>query len=745
MHMETVYYAKSKLPNGAQPLAAEHLRAVSKLAADYGKTVGMAEQARVAGLLHDFGKYSDAFQAVLRGLLQNVDHAVCGAALLMLIRAGKLNATERSVLEAVNAHHAGLMDYGLLEPLLRQTIMGVPHLTVNDGKTPALGGKEKYAQAFQRFRDDFPQEQLRIPKWDMPPDSGNLETMLYTRMLYSCLVDADYSVSAGEGDADYFERIKQPPLDAKACLERLYQFRDQIRQKARGDHPVNRIRNQVFEACGEMGTHAPGGLFTLTAPTGTGKTLALLHFALKHALAAGKERIIVVLPFLTLAEQNGAVYEKIMPTVLTDHSQSRMGESLRELSGKWNGPFIITTSVKFFETLFAKEPGDCRKLHSLANSIVIFDEAQSLPPHLTGATLKAVNELCRRYRMTMVFSTATQPSFEAIPGLTWVPREILPEGEGYYRQLRRVSVQWRLDSRTDVEEIGREMCEQSSVCGIFNLRRHARQVYELLRQKDQESAFLISTDLCPAHRLRVVETIRQRLAQGQPCRVAATQCIEAGVDLDFRCLYRALAPLDSVIQAAGRCNRNGAPESGRVVIFEPEDARAYPDKDYQNAAMLVKFLVQNGGVDIHDPGDIRRYYRLLLGEAEDKKELTKAIAERNYEQTDRHYRLIDNGGEKLIVPYGPMGREYAALRQTLLHTGMTPALMRQAAPLTVTVFNTGTLEQFAEPVMLHRRGGGQPVPSGYWLLRAQHRECYSDKSGLKLPEEKDSKNFCFMP
>jgi len=220
-------------------------------------------------------------------------------------------------------------------------------------------------------------------------------------------------------------------------------------------------------------------------------------------------------------------------------------------------PFIITTSVKFFESLFSRNPTDCRKLHNLAHSVVIFDEAQSLPPHLTGATLKVVRELCERYQMTMVFSTATQPDFDAIPDVSWKPTEILPENAAYYEELRRVAVDWRLKERVLLPEIAEKMGEQQRVCGIFNLRRHAREVFDSLYAEDPESAFLISTDLCPAHRLRVVGTIRKRLEDGKPCRVAATQCIEAGVDLDFDVLYRALAPLDAIIQAAGRCNRNG--------------------------------------------------------------------------------------------------------------------------------------------------------------------------------------------
>lgn len=739
---QKTYYAKSARMDGSRPTVAQHVDAVAERAAAYGAEAGISGEARLAGLMHDFGKYSEAFQDVLRGARQNIDHAACGAAALWYRWGGKPRGCQRAVIEAVNGHHAGLKDYDSLGALLRASFEGQPYLTVNDGKTPALSGKAEYGRAIRCFQADHPGEPLDCPK-EIPGEPGNLETMLYTRMLFSCLVDADYSVSAWEDDRDYFRNTDAPPLDAGDCLERLYAFRENIRSHSTADPGVNRIRDLVFDKCGACGGAAPGGLFTLTAPTGTGKTLALLHFALRHALANGKRRIIIVLPFLTLAEQNAAAYGKIMPDVLTDHSQSRLGEEMREFTAKWNVPFLITTSVKFFETLFAKAPSDCRKLHNLARSVVVFDEAQSLPPQLTGATLQAVNELCARYQMTMVFSTATQPDFDAIPGLGWKPREILPENPALYEQLRRVEVDWRLNGRIPPEDIAGEMLERESVCGIFNLRRHARTVFERLREEDPESAFLISTDLCPAHRTWVVEQIRGRLAAGKPCRVAATQCIEAGVDLDFRVLYRALAPLDSVIQAAGRCNRNGGLDRGRVVVFEPDDRRLYPDNWYQNAANLVKSLVQSGGVDINDPGDIKRYYSRLFAGARDKKELTKALAGRDFEAVDRHYRLIPDGGEKLIVPYAGLRVEYDVLRAELQKNGITPGLMKQAAPLTITVFDKGDLERFAEPVLLRTRGSRECTPSGCWLLRAQYEECYTDHGGLKLPDTVCSQDFTY--
>ena len=738
-----MYYAKSKRSDGSQPTVAEHLNAVSEYAAVYGEEVGMREQARITGLAHDLGKCGRQFQMVLNHEAQYIDHAASSAALLYWLWK-KVANTKKAVIEAVNGHHTGLSSFDAIDGLLKESFQGRRHITVNEGKTPALNGPEEYTNAYNYFTANYPDERLVVPKWNLSNDVGNLETMLYSRMLLSCLVDADYSVSAWEEDKTYFEATQSPELDAEESLNQLYQFCHQIRNGSEANAGVNDIRNEVFEICGDCGAHQPGGLFTLTAPTGTGKTLALLHFALRHAKATGKRRIIIVLPFLTLAEQNVDVYSKIMSSVLEDHSQSRLGEEKREFASKWNMPFIITTSVKFFETLFSNHPTDCRKLHNLAQSVVIFDEAQSLPPHLTGATLKAVNELCRQYQMTMVFSTATQPDFSAMPDVSWKPTEILPDHARYYEKLRRVTVDWQLKERVPLSDLAGQMLEKESVCAIFNLRRHAREVFERLYEEDPDSAFIISTDLCPAHRLQVVNTIRQRLKEGKACRVAATQCIEAGVDLDFKVLYRALAPLDAIIQAAGRCNRNGRQEMGQVTVFIPDDKRLYPDDWYGNAAEIVSRIAQGSGIDINDPEHIRRYYGELFKDARDQQKLTKAICNRDYAKVDKEYRLIKSEGEKLIVPYSGMMEQYHDICEELKRSGITPGRMRDAAPITVTLYDRGKLEPFAEPVVLRRGHGKETVNSGYWILREQYKYCYTEEGGFKLPDTlKDSLNMIF--
>ena len=484
----------------------------------------------------------------------------------------------------------------------------------------------------------------------------------------------------------------------------------------------------------------------MTAPTGTGKTLALLHFALRHARKTGKKRIIIVLPFLTLAEQNASTYEQIIPEILVDHSQSELPESAWELSSRWSVPFVITTSVKFFEALFSNRPTDCRKLHRIANSIVVFDEAQSLPPEVTTATLKAVKELCDRYDTTMVFSTATQPSFDAIRSLEWTSVEILPDYHRLYDALRRTKVEWHLQNAISLDTIADEMSKQESVCAILNIRHHACKVYERLAQKCGDSVYLLTTDLSPKHRSRIVREIKERIRAGLPCQVVATQCIEAGVDLDFKAMYRALAPLESIIQAAGRCNRNGKFEVGKVVVFIPDEPTLYPDSHYGNAAEIVRRQVAVDGIDINAPEHIDRYYRELFADCRDKRALCEAIDYFDYEKVNREYQLIKDTGVRVIVPYKGEDELYQHIKEELLERGITAALMKQAAPITVNTFVKGELEKWAEPIYYRVKGQRSDQPSGYYVLRAQYEHLYTDEMGLQLNREKhksEDTEFCF--
>lgn len=728
------YYAKSKNPQRHQETVKEHLQKVCLLAREYGDPLGLGEAAALAGAVHDFGKYTQAFQDVLKGLRTGIDHAMGGACFLEGIY--KDWASIRPVVEAVNGHHDGLVAYDVIRDDLHAVADRAKTAHGNGGKDPSIESCEQLSTACNAFKNDFPC--FRPPEQLPVPPSAEFESMLYTRMLFSCLVDADYTASAMNDDRTYLDHAEDDCFAPQTLLEKLYAYRNDIKQHSTADQALNSYRDQVFEQCGKMGSE-PEGLYTLTAPTGTGKTLALLHFALQHCLKHGKKRIIIVLPFLTLAEQSAKTYSQIIPNVLIDHSQSNLPDSARELAARWSSPVIITTSVRFFESLFSDRPTVCRKLHNIANSVVIFDEAQSLPANLTSATLRAVNELCGRYHTTVVFSTATQPDFSARKDLTWVPREIFPENKKMFAALQRVEVEWRIRPGTPLETIAEEMSRCDSVCVIVNLRRHARTIAAALdRLCPADTVFFLTTDLCPAHRSRQIELIRRRLDQKLPCRVVATQCIEAGVDLDFRTMYRALAPLEAIVQAAGRCNRNGRDPMGQVIVFCPKDdsRMPYPDLWYHNAAVTVQEM--SPPFSIHDPEKIRKYYRLLFYGTTDKAELKKAIDARSFEQTAAQYKLIANTGAQIIVPYFGERERYDCIADQLRNWGITGALLKEAAPITVTSF-AKDLKTYAEEIPFARRGrepyGTQATGSNVYLLRPQYRDLYSERLGLHLPEK----------
>lgn len=724
-----IYYAKSILPNGKHPTVREHLEKVSALASQFGEALSMREEAELAGLFHDFGKYSDQFQGVLAGTNHHVDHALPGAVLLKKNweKHPIMNKCGRHIVEAIAGHHDGLRNCLFIEP-------GNPV----PGKTSSIRESKEYMIAQRAFHQDFPMFKLNMLPDQHISISDKVASMLYTRMLFSCLVDADYSVSAGDEDEGYLEKTTDESFDPKELLTRLNTYREGIRKRSKANKKLNAIRDDFYDQCGKAGEENGEGLFTLTGPTGVGKTLALMHFSLRHCLQWNKERIIVVLPFLSLTEQTVKEYGNVVNSILEDTSQAQWTDETKEYSARWSSPVIVTTSVKFFEALFCDQPTDCRKLHHIANSVILFDEAQSLPNKVLGCTLEAVEELCKRYHVTMVFSTATQPNYHTISA-EWQPKEIYPDHIALFQKLKRVNVAWRIKKETPLVDIAREMSEKESVCAIVNLRKHARELFEaMLASCPEDECFFLTTDLCAAHRSHQIQAIKERLKAGMPCRVVATQCIEAGVDLDFDVMYRALAPLEAIIQAAGRCNRNGRlPGGGELIVFVPESGeRMYPGNWYaQGAGVVTQMYAEKGNIDINDPVFIRTYYQLLFRNQRDKQALTEAIDERDYARTRKEYRLIENKGVQVIVPYGELEQDYKQIRDELLKDGLSRTQMRFLAPYTVTcMLPQDRIKAFAEPIPLParmRKNADHGGSSGYYVLRTQCLRAYTAQMGLQ--------------
>jgi CRISPR-associated endonuclease/helicase Cas3 len=549
-----------------QPLAA-HLTAVGELAAKRAQPFGAQEHARVAGLLHDVGKYTVEFQKRLKGEFPRLDHATWGAR----VACERYGPIGKLLAYGVAGHHAGMANGRDTEKrrCLAERLKS---------ELPAL------LPAWQQEIELPPAEALCPPEDFKPhPDRQQFQLGFLARMIFSCLVDADfvdteafYKKVNGEGN---LRNGKYPKLTE------LHANLDQYFCRFQPDTPVNKLRAEILQHVRGNATNEPG-LFSLTVPTGGGKTLASLAFALDHAIRHGLRRVIYVIPYTSIVEQNAAVFRNSFgelgeEAVLEHHSaffddQGKSPEARDKLKlamENWDAPIVVTTAVQFFESLFADRPSKCRKLHNIAGSVVILDEAQVLPLKLLRPCVAALDELARNYGSSIVLCTATQPALKApdfASGLENV-RELAPEPERVFRKLERVRIR-HIGEIAD-EELSEEIASRKQVLCIVNNRRHARALYESVA--DLSGAFHLTTLMCARHRSQVLAAIRQRLRDGKPCRLVATSLIEAGVDVDFPTVLRAEAGLDSIAQAAGRCNREGKHPvaSSEVLIFNPDAER----------------------------------------------------------------------------------------------------------------------------------------------------------------------------
>ncbi len=571
MGPRSAYYAHSTSRRDRadwQPLRA-HLQNVADLARERAAKFGADEWGYIAGLLHDLGKYSTEFQARLEGSLGRVDHSTAGA-----VEAGKrFQALARPLQFVVAGHHAGLANGGEEEHNQRSSL--------RDRLAASLPDYSAYASEID-LKPDLPPPRLALHK-NARGRSGRtgFQCAFFTRMLFSCLVDADYLDTEG-----FYDRVEGRPtrrVAPPALVElkpRLDAYLADLSAQA-DDTLVNRERAGILAAC-RAGGHETPGLFTLTVPTGGGKTLASLAFALDHALAHGLDRVIYVIPYTSIIEQNAAVFREALgdEPVLEHHSafiddptaEPEARDKLRLAMENWDAAVVVTTAVQFFESLFADRPARSRKLHNIARSVVILDEAQTLPLPLLRPCVAALDELARNYGTSVVLCTATQPalietddeatSFEG--GFRNV-REIAPEPKRLYQTFKRVTVE-QLGDLDDAALATRLRTHERVLC-IVNTRAHARELYE--RIKGEDGCYHLSALMCPKHRSARLDTIRGALKARQRCIVVSTSLVEAGVDVDFPVVYRAEAGIDSIAQAAGRCNREGRLERGEVFVFRP--------------------------------------------------------------------------------------------------------------------------------------------------------------------------------
>jgi CRISPR-associated endonuclease/helicase Cas3 len=436
------------------------------------------------------------------------------------------------------------------------------------------------------------------------------------RLCYSALVDADSLDTSA-----HFHQLTEPRVRADADFGyyyRLFEKRRHSELAGRQASPIDRLRNEVYADCLGAAENEPG-VFRLGAPTGAGKTLASAGFALRHAALHNKRRIIVAVPFLTITEQNAGVYRRMLdedgadPAVLEHHSQANFDDEqarhwARLAAENWDAPFVVTTFVQLFESLFGRKPSAMRKVHRLAGSVIVLDEVQALPHQMLAPILDGLKVLVRHFGATVLLSSATQPSFWALGEFKDVKCvDLVRDTPKLVNDLRRVRFEWQLNPKPTLANIAAQASEIGTALVVVNTTADAKTVYDHWRETTPgQTAWHLSTRMCPDHRQRVLKAVRQRLNADEPVLLVSTQLIEAGVDVDFPVVFRALAPADSLLQAAGRANREGRRETGRVVIFAPEDGGLPPS--YKNLIDCTTRHFGPGTANPDDPRILPRYY-----------------------------------------------------------------------------------------------------------------------------------------
>ncbi|MEG2526719.1 MAG: CRISPR-associated helicase Cas3' [Oscillospiraceae bacterium] len=701
------YIAHRDPATGREQSVLEHLTATAEKASAFAGAFSAYEAGYACGLLHDIGKYSNAFQKRICGATERPDHATAGA-----LEAIKLRNVPAAF--CIGGHHSGLPDLGIKKA-------ENPHGSTFYDKACRVPGKD--IEDYSAFTSE-----LELPETKFPPKllADNESSFFFTRMLYSCLVDADFLDT---------EAFMSNGAVERHCGESLELLSEKLTAHMASKHfektDLNDKRASILQTLINSSS-MDSGLFTLTVPTGGGKTIGSMAFALRHAIAHGKNRVIYVIPYTSIIEQTQTVFEEIFGAenvvahyANVDYNTDEYGkitDSRYLASENWDAPIILTTIVQFFESLYANRSSRCRKLHNIANSVIIFDEAQMLPiPYLTPC-ISAISQLIKNYGCSAVLCTATQPALnklfeKSLPN--YPARELCPEVAKMHEAFRRVRYE-KVGKLSD-EALAMRLNSETQVLCIVNNRKQAQAVFSML---DGEACFHLSTTMYPSHRRKILAEIRRLLHEKLPCRVVSTSLVEAGVDLNFPCVYRALAGLDSMLQAGGRCNREGknALEESFVYLFETETKP--PQMIRQNIA-AAEHVMRNFD-DISSPEAVNNYFNFLLYTLKDNPELDSKEILRDivrgampFASVANKFHIIENSEFTVYIPL----EDGAELVSQLEKFGESRSLMRKLGQFAVGVYP----QHFKELVQL---GAVESIGENTAVLR--DISLYNEQTGLSF-------------
>ena len=733
----------------------DHLRLTGRLAAGFASASGLARTAELLGRIHDLGKASSEFQAYIRAVgdsdetedgnsagQKGPDHSTAGARWL-LSRVEFPPGVGGLLGYAVAGHHAGLPDGRSASHACEEFRMT----------------KKSICEWEQTAMEVLPPEFLKVDGRAVVSElaqtglQDELALAGRIRMVFSALVDADFLATERFVDADRAQARTVGAHDIEALERRLNAYLERFD----ADCPrtsVNDIRHGIRAACLGAAEQKPG-LFTLEVPTGGGKTLSSMAFALKHARIHGLRRVVYVIPYTSIIEQNAEVFRRIFgDDVVLEHHANRdpeyMGERARLLTENWDAPIIVTTNVQFFESLYSNRPSRCRKLHNLAKSVIVLDEAQSLPAPFLRPCLHALDELMCNAGSSVVICTATVPAFfkgdmrpvgrrgqswDGLSGTREGRRDIV-DGRALERDLNRVAVT-RVEGRLSDDELAAWVGRESSALVIVSTRRHARRIYENLKNvAGGDGVFHLSAQMCPAHRLEVLEKVKARLGDGMRCLLVSTQLIEAGVDVDFPCVYREIAGCDSMVQAAGRCNREGRLESGRVILFESSEPHSVPRGELTAAADKGREVVSLP--EFRDSAlssqAVRRYFQLRYNDLDAVGGLDARDIEGKFTCTGddpyglafkscaEAFKLIPDDGLTVYVPYGERGRALCEQLRATYAIGEIKKIVRLLGRYSVSIHGCMPCDQDGRPY-------AELVHDRYWVVTSPELN-YSPEFGL---------------